>query len=299
MGAGPPQPGEHEDLIRDAARIVDLEQLDHARFRSRFGERRHGDHLFGGQIIAQALAAAGMTVERRDCNSMHAYFLASGSASQPVTYDVERVREGTRFSIRRIVARQDDRELASIECSFHVGGEGLEHQPAKMPDVPPPECLPDLVILDSSDDGDGLAGEIENARHYPLMQIRLVDHENHRQPEPSGRRQFWVRMPTAASIEDSAAHQQLLCYMSDYMFAGVAKLPHPAEHRLPRLATLSLDHAMWFHRGHLCSDWALYDCMSPYAGEGRGMAQGRLLDRDGRLIATVMQEALFKSLVKR
>lgn len=299
MGANPPRPGGHTHLIRDAAQVVDLERIDHGRFRSRFSERRRGDHLFGGHLLAQALAAASLTVEGRTCNSMHAYFLAAGSAAQPVTYDVERIREGGRFSICRVVARQDGRELASVECSFHVGGEGPVHQVIDMPDVSPPNVAPDITSLAFGGDMDGLAGEAAVAQGFPLLEIRPIDHEAIRQVVPSARRQFWIRMPTAEGIEDVAVHQQLLAYISDYMLSGVANLPHPLERRLPRSVVTSLDHAIWFHQQHRCSDWVLFDCFSPYAGDGRAMAQGRLLDQDGRLIVTVMQEGLFRWLVKR
>lgn len=294
-------PDSQEDLIRDAARIVELDDLGHDRFRSAFTERRAGDHLFGGQIVAQALAAAGKTVVGRTCNSLRTYFLSSGLASRPLTYDVERLRDGARSSVRRVIARQDDRNIASIDCSFFVGnGDGaLAHQVATMPNVPPPDTFVDMVTVTLTGDSDPLAGDIAVACRFPVLELRLIDHERLRRPDAQARRRLWVRITTAAGIDDPAVQRQLLTYLSDFMLGSVAKLPHPIEYRLPRIAATSLDHAIWFHNSHKCSDWLLYDCVSPYAGDGRALAEGKLFAQDGRLIATVVQETLFRSLIAR
>ncbi|MDO7833440.1 thioesterase family protein [Sphingobium sp. HBC34] len=297
MNAEPCRHAASDILGTDATRIMELEQSGPDIFRTCFVEQRAGDHLFGGQIVAQALAAANRTVEGRVCHSMHAYFLRAGVASRPVTLTVERIRDGARFSTRRIVATQNDRAIFDMECSFHAGGAGPQHQVAQLPDVPPPEALPNLVSLETL--GEGMAGEVAIARRFPLLELRLVDHERFEQPDPSGRRQIWIRMPTAANSDDPAVHQQLLAYLSDFMFSGVVKLPHPIAFRLPRFAATSLDHAIWFHRAHRCEEWLLYDCDSHHAADGRAMARGLLLDRAGRLVATVMQEALFRALQDR
>ncbi|SKB79647.1 acyl-CoA thioesterase [Sphingopyxis flava] len=298
MNIGPLHLDEDERLFSDASQIVALDEVGQDRFRSRFTERSRDDHLFGGQIIAQAIAAAGRTVDQRECNSLHAYFLAAGFASQPVTYEVERIRDGARVSIRRVLARQGERDIACLDCSFFIGGSGLEHNLVAMPDVPPPDAVADVRSLVLPEGSDGLADEASVAWRLPLLEIRLIDPEKMREPVRSARQKFWLRIAAGADGDDVATNQQLVAYMSDYMLGGTAKLPHPIEFRLPRLAVTSLDHSIWFHRRHNCSDWTLFDCESPYAGDGRALAQGRLFDREGRLIATVKQEGLFRSLVK-
>src|SRR5688572_10536329 len=63
--------------------------------------------IYGGQLIAQAMLAAGGTVDERPCNSLHAYFIRAGDPDSPVTYDVERLRDGAAFATRRVSAHQN------------------------------------------------------------------------------------------------------------------------------------------------------------------------------------------------
>jgi acyl-CoA thioesterase-2 len=58
----------------------------------------------------------------------------------------------------------------------------------------------------------------------------------------------------------------------------------------------SLDHAMWFHRPFRADEWLLYECRSPTASGARGLAEGRFSTRDGRLVATAVQEGLVRLL---
>src|SRR5579871_5943865 len=51
--------------------------------------------LYGGQIVAQALRAAALTVESRfRVHSLHAYFIRRGDADEPIRFEVDRLRNG-------------------------------------------------------------------------------------------------------------------------------------------------------------------------------------------------------------
>jgi acyl-CoA thioesterase-2 len=63
-------------------------------------------------------------------------------------------------------------------------------------------------------------------------------------------------------------------------------------HRDAVLQTASLDHALWFLRPFRADEWLLYDETSPSAGYGRALTQGRIFDREGRMVAAVVQEGL-------
>ena len=97
-------------------------------------------NVFGGQVLGQALMAASRTVEGRLCHSLHAYFLRPGNQDMPIDYEVQRVRDGGSFSVRRVIARQDGKEILTGSMSFQVAEEGFEHQ-LTMPDAPDPETL--------------------------------------------------------------------------------------------------------------------------------------------------------------
>ncbi len=125
--------------LDDLLRLLDLEPLEVNLFR---GQSRDlgGKAVFGGQVIGQALVAASRTVEGRFPHSLHAYFLRPGDMAHPIVYEVDRVRDGKRFTARRVQAIQGGEVLLSMICSFQVPEEGFEHQ-APMPEVPPPESL--------------------------------------------------------------------------------------------------------------------------------------------------------------
>ena len=60
-----------------------------------------GKRLFGGQVVAQALAAAIATVDPdRRAHSLHSYFIRPGSISEPIRFEVERLRDGRSFCTR-------------------------------------------------------------------------------------------------------------------------------------------------------------------------------------------------------
>ncbi|WP_197357294.1 acyl-CoA thioesterase, partial [Streptomyces clavuligerus] len=121
--------------------LLDLEQIERDIFRGRSRASVTG-RVFGGQVAAQALAAAGRTVPGdRPAHSLHAYFLRPGDAAAPVVYTVDRIRDGRSFTSRRVVAVQHGEPVFHLSASFQVPEEGLEHRTG-MPDAPDPESLP-------------------------------------------------------------------------------------------------------------------------------------------------------------
>ncbi|KAH7712366.1 Protein F25E2.3 [Aphelenchoides avenae] len=58
----------------------------------------------------------------------------------------------------------------------------------------------------------------------------------------------------------------------------------------------SLDQSIWFHDYNFrADDWLLLETWTPVANSGRGLAQGRMWTRDGRLILSSAQECLGRS----
>ena len=121
--------------------VLDLEQIEHNIFRGQNRDIGSG-RVFGGQVLAQSLVAAGRTVEGdRRAHSMHGYFILAGNIDAPIVYEVDRIRDGRSFTTRRVVAIQHGRAIFNMSASFHKQEAGREHQ-LEMPDVPPPEELP-------------------------------------------------------------------------------------------------------------------------------------------------------------
>ena len=279
--------------LADLVDLLDLEPLDVTLFRGRRSETML-QRVFGGQVAGQALAAASATVEPdRSVHSLHAYFLLPGDPTHPILYDVELLRDGRSFTTRRVIARQHGKGIFAMTASFQVPEDGLDHQDA-MPDVPAPEALPTLgealerisgkgaerwarefAALDVRVAGDsGLDGTISDAGHPAISRV-------------------WLRADGVLP-DDPRVHASVLTYASDLTLLGSSLVPHGVVIGDPRLQTASLDHAMWFHRDFRADDWLLYDQVSPSASGGRGLGTGRLFARDGRLVASVVQEGLIR-----
>ncbi|MCS6986985.1 MAG: thioesterase family protein [Sphingomonadaceae bacterium] len=281
---------------RSVPELLELERLDLNLFRNRRNQANANRALFGGQVLAQALAAATVTApEDRSVHSLHGYFLRAGQADRAVIYQVERTRDGGRFSTRRVTAIQEGEPIFHMELGFHTGEEGFAHQRDIPEGMPGPEELLDLAGL-AERLGDRLPEFLRRrflggARPVEVRPVDPIAFLDGRGREP--RRRFWVRMPSAegAGPRDQPA---LLTYVSDYWLAGTAVLPHAAPLPSAGIFLASLDHAMWFHHPSCVSDWLLFETVSPVARAGRGLSLGFVHDRAGTLVATMVQEALIR-----
>lgn len=265
------------------------------------GRRKPGGvgRVFGGQVIAQALAAAQNTVDAdRPAHSLHAYFLRGGSEDHEIEFTVHRDLDGGSFSNRRVVASQPDshgamRPILTLSASFQRREDGVHHQD-RMPDVPQPEDLPDEADL-RREAAEGLpplaAAQVLAPR--PL-EMRPVEPRHWMNPEPRAPlTHTWLRA-VAPLPDDPALHRAVLAYASDMALLGTCVLPHGLSWANSSLVSASLDHAVWFHNDVRMDDWVLYACDSPWAEHARGFNRGRFYSRDGRLLASTTQEGMIR-----
>jgi acyl-CoA thioesterase-2 len=270
--------------------LLDLEAIEENIFRGQNEATRYG-RLFGGQVAAQALAAAGRTVEERRAHSLHAYFLRGGDPSVPIVFTVDRIRDGTSFTTRRVVAVQHGRAIFNMSVSFHKEEESYDHQD-EMPDAPDPDTLP------TWEERVREAGERipEHMRSWVFAEraidTRSTEPHSWFATRPSrGPNPMWLRASGRLG-DDPLLHQCLLAYASDMGLVDNIYRPHRGEVRDVMMA--SLDHAMWFHRDFRLDEWLLYVQQSPTASGARGFALGTLWSRDGRMVCTVAQEGLMR-----
>jgi len=272
--------------------ILDLEQLEHNLFRGR-SPQDGWQRVFGGQVIGQALVAAGRTVKDRFAHSLHAYFMRPGDPSVPIIYEVDRIRDGRSFHTRRVVAIQHGAAIFSMSASFHLDEDGFDHQ-SDMPDVPEPEELQGLSDIQEQF-VDRLPPNIKAyfERERPI-EIRPVDtsrftSQQKRAPQQS----IWIRASDELP-DDPALHQCALAYASDFSLLDTALIAHGRMLFDPELMLASLDHAMWFHRPARADGWLLYTLDSPAAHGARGFCRGSIFTQDGVLVASVAQEGLIR-----
>jgi acyl-CoA thioesterase-2 len=282
-------------VLEDLINLLDLEALEDNMFR---GQSRDlgGKSVFGGQVISQALVAAGRTVEESTVHSLHGYFLRPGDMALPIIYEVDRVRDGRSFTARRVQAIQHGNPILSMIVSFQRPEDGVEHQ-APMPQVPPPETLrsqQDLAADWIQQHPDVPQRAKDAMLRPPAIEFRPVQPWNPLQPEATGLSQnLWFR--AAGQLpDDPMLHRCVLAYASDFYLLSTALRPHAMSLADPRNVVASIDHALWFHRDLRVDDWLLYAMDSPSAQGSRGLSRGLIFDRGGRLVASVMQENLMR-----
>jgi acyl-CoA thioesterase-2 len=270
--------------------LVAVDPVEPDRFRNRCNQKNAYFSLFGGQIVAQALGAATATVSGRTVHSLHGYFLRAGSVDPYVDFRVERVRDGGRFSTRRVTAVQNGQVLFTMDCSFKVELEGFDHQQSL--EFPfDPEGAIDIAALARTGRPDLLPFIRQFAETHPI-EIRIPEEAGFLVPGKSPRRRYWLRAPSTASVDDSDIHLQVFSYLSDFFLSGAPLVPHTVPLPGPHIFVASLDHTIWFHRPVRCDDWLLFDTYSPSAHGGVNLTHGLVYDRGGALVATLAQEAL-------
>ncbi|MEU5581452.1 acyl-CoA thioesterase II [Streptomyces huasconensis] len=286
--------------------LLDLEQIEEDIFR---GMSRSAlvPRVFGGQVAAQALVAAGRTVPADrspgsrlrssrggpDAHSLHAYFLRPGDPGAPIVYTVDRIRDGRSFTTRRVVAVQHGQPIFHLSASFQTYEEGLEHQ-AVMPDAPDPETLPTAAeMLPRHLPGPVAERLIEARAAVDLRYADVPPWGTVGQPrEP--RSQVWFKT-NGKLTDDPLLHVCLATYVSDMTLLDSVLLAHGrGGWAVGDVVGASLDHAMWFHRPFRADEWLLYDQESPSASGGRGLGQARIWTQDGRLAVTVIQEGVVR-----
>ena len=275
--------------------LLSLERLEENLFRGQVEDLGWG-RLYGGHVLAQALAAAAQTVPpERLVHSVHAYFLKPGGVDRPVIYDVDRIRDGKSFTTRRVVAIQGGHAIFNLSASFQKDEPGFQHQDV-MPAVPPPESLPSDV-----ERGREIAERLpsplrERAMEERPIDMRIVTPIPDDPFAPSAAppvKLLWMRA-LGTLPPDQALHRALLAYSSDFSFVTTSLLPHRVTWLTPGMQIASIDHVMWFYGDLRADEWLLYAIDSPIAFGGRGLARGRVFTRDGRLVAATAQEGLIR-----
>jgi acyl-CoA thioesterase II len=277
-------------VLQEILDLLDVERIETNLYR---GQNHKTEHVFGGQVLAQAIAAAYRTVDQaHHLHSIHAYFLRPGDWNLPILYDVDRIRDGRSFSTRRVVAIQHGRAIFNMSSSWQKREHGLCHA-LPMPDVPPPEALRGdreayLEIAGSRPDVLRYAFRFDAIDSRQVERILMTDEGVHAPVKHT-----WLRTRDPLP-DDPEVHLAVLAYMSDLDFMSTSMLPHGRNLMRESIQGASLDHSLWFHRPFRADEWLLFAKESPNACGARGFVRGQFFTRDGQLVATAAQECLIR-----
>ncbi|WP_083684292.1 acyl-CoA thioesterase [Massilia putida] len=261
---------------------------------SRFNEDNRNGRVFGGQLLGQCLLAAQASVPPgRPPTVLQALFAHGARADEPISYRVDPLQDGKRFSGRRVEATQGGRIAVSAHVTFQEPAGGISHELPPHRPVPPPE---QLLSMDNLQAGGalGLDGFDWSWFQKPCLELRVVDPASHlpvRNAEPLV--SYWLRLRKALP-DNASLHAAALAYLSDYWINTAAITHHvPASQVVASMYVASLNHTLWLHRPCRADDWLLFSTESPSTQGERDLTKARIYDRHGMLVASAAQECLF------
>ena len=244
-------------------------------------------------------AAQDTVPEERMVHSQHAYFLRPGDPSVPILYEVDGIRDGRSFTTRRVVASQRGKAIFNTELSFQVSEQGFSS--GRYARLWGPEGLGDDSVRWAKTDCDAEKSQCKSRSNRPSLrpiEMRSVDPIDYPTPAAAEPEQLvWIK--ASGSIAElaeriSPLHHAILAYASDFNLMGTSLLPHAVSIMNPKLQPASLDHCIWFHDSFRADEWLLYVMDSPRSSHARGLSRGSFFSRDGRLVASTIQEGLIR-----
>lgn len=285
-------------VLNDLLAQLSLEKLEKNLFRGESQDLGFGA-VFGGQVMGQAISAAKETVKSdQRVHSFHSYFLRPGKVDQPIIYDVERIRDGNTLSARRIKAIQNGDPIFYMTASFKAKEKGFEHQD-KMPNAPDPEQLiseQDMALIHTDMLPDKIRDKLVCEKPIEMRPVTFV---SPLEPEiEPAKRLIWFKA-NGKMPDDLSIHRYLLAYSSDFNFLPTALLPHGVSVFSEGMQVVTVDHSMWFHQDFRLDEWLLYEVESTVASDGRGLVKGQFFTRDGKMVASTIQEGLIRQRHKK
>jgi len=284
-----------KSLLEKSLSLFDLDKVDKDIY-SWSGKNVGFKRIFGGQVMAQTLIAAYKTIDvKHFAHSFHSYFLRPGQMEKPITFTVDRIRDGKSFSTRTVKAIQDGEAIFNSSISFQKEEKGLEHQ-IKMPDVPKPEDLKSEIenrraLLEKLNMDKGDMPMFLKQREIEMRPVEVQDYFNPKKLPPY--KNTWIKAEGKLP-KDLISQQAFLLYISDMGLLAAANNSVGVNFLTKNFQNASLDHAMWFHRKIDLNDWFLYSIDSPITRNARGFSRGSIFSKTGDLVASCTQEGLIR-----
>ena len=284
-----------KSLLEKSLSLFDLDKVDKDIY-SWSGKNVGFKRIFGGQVMAQTLIAAYKTIDvKHFAHSFHSYFLRPGQMEKPITFTVDRIRDGKSFSTRTVKAIQDGEAIFNSSISFQKEEKGLEHQ-IKMPDVPKPEDLKSEIenrraLLEKLNMDEGDMPMFLKQREIEMRPVEVQDYFNPKKLPPY--KNTWIKAEGKLP-KDLISQQAFLLYISDMGLLAAANNSVGVNFLTKNFQNASLDHAIWFHKKLDLNDWFLYSIDSPITRNARGFSRGSIFSKTGDLVASCTQEGLIR-----
>lgn len=251
--------------------------------------------VYGGQVLAQSLHAANQTIANdRNVHSLHGYFILAGDIEVPIEFKVENLRDGKSFNTRRVTASQKGKAIFVLSASFQIDEIGLSQFEKSPASFNPENLIPDDELLKKSKVIPRKIKKYLLSRHPFAFEFRPeIDYD--KSIDYSSTRNIWFRLKNKTMLTRNQQYE-FLAYAVDYDLLIMSVISHFHNKYNHPVQTASLDHAMWFHRSFDVNNWLMYSMKSPNISGSRCLGKGYIYDREGLLVATVVQEGLARIL---
>ncbi len=283
--------------LSELIELLDLEQTSPTEFIGHSIDIGSG-RVYGGQVLGQAISAAQKTIEKqkatdkRNIHSAHAYFLRAGDLNVPITYKVDITRDGNSYSSRTVTARQNDKTIFTLMCSF---------QKPEQSSLNYCERIDSSALYKKCDVGINLKGDPSIKHHFhsqilsqqPFLMRLPNEDENNKAPL-----EYFCIKPDVRLPNDAQIQQPLMAYISDLRLLPSSLRSTPYRFRLDEIMLATICHGIWFHRECNLNEWLFVICEPLSLSNGRGLAKGSMYNHEGELVATSIQEGVVRLIRK-
>jgi acyl-CoA thioesterase-2 len=280
-----------KDALSELLNHLDLESVGSDVYRGLSPHAQNG-RIFGGLVFSQAMCAAMATVTERAPHSAHAYFLRTGNPDLPIEYEVDRIRDGRSFTTRRVVALQEGEAIFNLSLSCHGDEPSVSHQvDVEIPAEPSGESHEEGIRRGLRGLGIHVSRDDFGFGAFEILAEGGLDMGDAPARPPELR--CWIRAQGALP-EGSPLHPPLLAYVSDMTIVMAAYHPLEFGAMSRNVQSASLDHAIWFHAPFRIDEWLYAVQDSPVLAGSRCLGRALFYTRDGRLVASAVQEGLVR-----
>lgn len=270
--------------MTDTPPILHLEPVSENRYAvANLGDAAVNPVVFGGQLLAQMITAAGAHSPEKTVKTIHTTFARAARVDADTELIVDTFHSGRAFASHTITAVQGDRVCARAQVLTDADEPDLieHHDPA--PSLTPPE-------------GDGDTGHsvFPGAEFVIADGVDLVDSN-----APVGPAELTVWYRSRATPDEALINQAVLSWGTDGFLIGTAMRPHAGlgyDRAHVDVSTGVIGHTLTFHRPFSMTDWLLMQHEAPFAGGGRSYGRCHIFDATGALVASYVQDNMIRAM---
>jgi acyl-CoA thioesterase-2 len=239
------------------------------------------ERIFGGQIMAQLIAAVAPPGSSKTVKSLQIAFPRAGRPRDPLYLSLESTHEGRSLGHRRAVAWQgevaDRRVVATASIVLDCADEGYDYQYAAAEPGDPMAAKPiDFAVI---------PGESR------LISDVGLDFDGAAVADLA----FWMRCP---DFTDTTLAQPVVAYISDWPLIGTLLKAVPGvSHRDAHVSVQTgvVTHSLWFHQPFDVAQWLRVQIHGVRLAGGRGFGTGDVYTQSGSHVASFAQESVVRT----